>query len=254
VLINPTSTYDRVEELAKSFRLNKPFGFLVIDQFLNEDAIERIVREWPKHNDGWLDSNGLNQRKKLTQPIVSGTVAEQYFTEINSPRFLKFLETVSGIQSLLADPTQFGGGYHETFEGGYLNVHIDFNKHEQDKTLHRRLNLITYFNEGWKEEYGGALELWDIKNRRCLAKELPILNRCVVFETNEISFHGHPEPVKLRGGSRKSLAAYYYTKADQSLSEIEFHNTIYRNTTGIVGFFRSLETGVKHAYRRMFLK
>ena len=52
-------------------------------------------------------------------------------------------------------------------------------------------------------------------------KILPILNRCVIFNTTSKSIHGHPEPLNVPSHIRRqSIAVYYYTK----------------NTTGKVDF------------------
>jgi hypothetical protein len=48
--------------------------------------------------------------------------------------------------------------------------------------------------------------------RQCVAKVPPLLNHALIFETNEISYHGFPEPLRCpEGESRKSIALYYYT-------------------------------------------
>ena len=43
-------------------------------------------------------------------------------------------------------------------------------------------------------------------------KILPIFNRVVIFNTNDISFHGNPTKVKCPSSmSRKSIALYYFS-------------------------------------------
>jgi hypothetical protein len=37
--------------------------------------------------------------------------------------------------------------------GSFLDVHIDFNIHVE-QGIHRRCNLLIFFNKDWKEEYG----------------------------------------------------------------------------------------------------
>ena len=59
---------------------------------------------------------------------------------------------------LMPDPYMFGGGLHATATGGKLAVHADYNKHPFFK-LDRRLNLLIYLNEGWREENGMARAL-----------------------------------------------------------------------------------------------
>ena len=63
---------------------------------------------------------------------------------MNSYKFLNFLNNLSGMQeTLIPDPYLWGGGYHELKNGGYLNIHADFNVHPQLE-LNRRINLLIY--------------------------------------------------------------------------------------------------------------
>ena len=51
------------------------------------------------------------------------------------------------------------------------------------------------------------IELWDEDVKNCTQSFSPIFNRCVVFETNEISFHGVSAVKCPADRSRKSFAA-----------------------------------------------
>jgi 2-oxoglutarate-Fe(II)-dependent oxygenase superfamily protein len=67
-------------------------------------------------------------------------------------------------------------------------------------------------NPRWRDNWGGAIELWNRDVRECVAKVPPLLNDALIFETNDISYHGFPEPLRCpEGESRKSVALYYYT-------------------------------------------
>jgi len=89
-------------------------------------------------------------------------------------------------------------------------------------------------NPEWKEEYNGSLCLCDKEKNVCVKKILPILNRCVIFNTTNKSIHGHPEklntPENIR---RQSISVYYYTKNRNNEFDFEGdteHNTIwYKN-------------------------
>jgi hypothetical protein len=105
---------------------------------------------------------------------------------------------------------------------------------------HRRLNAILYLNKNWKEEYAGFLELWDMQRKVRIANIAPLFNRLVIFETNEISYHGHPVPLNTPDGmSRKSLAVYYYTMDRPAEQIAPEHNTVYTQTTGIKGYVKT---------------
>ncbi len=105
-----------------------------------------------------------------------------------------------------------GGGLHQSTLGGFLNIHTDFSMHHYHKNWHRRVNLILYLNPAWQAEWGGAIELWDTGMKRCVAKYPPFLNHALIFNTDDKSLHGFPDPLKCpEQESRKSIALYYYT-------------------------------------------
>lgn len=132
-------------------------------------------------------------------------------SEASSDKFIAWLESFTGEKGLIADPYLEGGGVHSILPGGFLKMHTDFNWHHR---LHawRRLNVLLYLNEDWREEWGGALELGTEK------KILPTMNTMVVFTTDDKSFHGHPEPLA-SPEPRDSIALYYYTKTDPGVPQ-----------------------------------
>jgi Rps23 Pro-64 3,4-dihydroxylase Tpa1-like proline 4-hydroxylase len=139
--------------------------------------------------------------------------------ELSSPEFIALLESLTGIDHLLADPDLDGGGLHETRPGGHLNVHTDFLSHTLRRTWSRQLNLLLFLNAEWPASYRGELELWDAAVRRCERRIAPVLNRCVIFRTSEQSFHGVPGGVACpEGRSRRSLALYYFRDEASPLS------------------------------------
>lgn len=136
--------------------------------------------------------------------------------EASTPRFLNWLEDLTGEKGLISDPYLNGGGIHSITRGGYLKIHADFNWHEKIK-LYRRLNLLLYLNSDWISDWGGDLELWDSKVSYCVRKIPPLQNNMVIFTTDEKSFHGHPHPLKSPEVVwRNSLALYYYSSKNPS--------------------------------------
>ncbi len=67
---------------------------------------------------------------------------------------------------MFRNPHFVGGGLHQIEKGGFLKVHVDFNKHKK-MHLDRRLNLLIYLNKDWQEEYGGHFELWNQEMTGC---------------------------------------------------------------------------------------
>ena len=114
-----------------------------------------------------------------------------------------------------------------------MEIHTDFNfyNHKKYGLLDRRINLLLYLNPNWKEEYNGHFMLADVEKKIICKKILPILNRCIIFNTCNKSLHGHPERLKIPDNiSRQSFALYYYTKNNGKGIDFEGHkkhNTIF---------------------------
>ena len=117
---------------------------------------------------------------------------------------LEFLEGLTTIQGADPRPLLRRRRLSRDDRGGKLGIHADFRVNEQ-LHLHRRLNVIIYLNEHWDDAYGGNLELWsrDMKEKR--HEVAPLFNRCVVFNTDATSYHGHPDPLDRRRRRRPPL-------------------------------------------------
>lgn len=207
-----------------------PFRHIVLDGFLPPAVLQMAVSNFPnerKTGDRVFDISYGGHHKRQILPYDCSDQARALFHFLNSQAVLQFLEGLTGIEGLIPDPYFEGGGFHEISAGGLLGVHADFRIHER-LHLQRRLNLLIYLNPDWDEQWGGRLELWDRSMTRCEAQISPILNRCVVFNTDAESFHGHPEPLKTPDGvKRRSIALYYYTGSRKVYQEVPNHSTMY---------------------------
>ncbi|MCS6934785.1 MAG: 2OG-Fe(II) oxygenase [Chitinophagales bacterium] len=257
-LIDIDSLYERLPHLRTSFQAQKPFRFIHIPRFFKDEAAEEILATYPDvHTGNWDATTYIHQVNKFTlNKFESGSLLQRVFDEMNGDTFRDWLEQLTGIEGLIPDHTLFGAGLHQSVRGAQLDVHVDYNIHPYTK-LHRRLNVLVYMNKNWKPEYKGDVEFWEItkQSRRLIARYPPGFNECIIFETNERSFHGHPEPLNTPAGiSRKSLAVYYYTQ-DRPAAEIaEEHNTIFVNTRGWRGELHRLLNASRALAERLYNK
>ncbi len=205
-----------------------------MDDFLPEDVLDGVLAEFPKpHQAEWLAFDSPNERKLATKDdSAMGKTTRHLLAELNSAAFIDFLERLTGIEGLVPDSHFVGGGLHQIVRGGHLKVHADFNRHPRTG-LERRLNVLLYLNHDWREEYGGALELWSRDMSTSEVRILPFFNRCVVFSTTSTTFHGHPEPLNCpEGDTRKSMALYYYSKDRPAEEGAAEHNTLFKARPG----------------------
>lgn len=248
-LIDIDSLQERATIISHDYLSKKPFQYTMLEGFFNAEAAELIHASYPTIKDGmWDGTTYVDQKNKFQKTTFDqNSVLERVFLELNSAEFLGWLEKITGIKNLIADKELFGGGLHQSIAGAFLNVHVDYNIHPKTK-LHRRLNVLVYMNKAWKDEYEGHLELWEVSENKkvLLAKYAPMFNRCVIFETNEVSFHGHPRPLRTPEGiSRKSIATYYYSETRPENETSEEHNTIYVNTEGMAGQIKRFTSALK---------
>jgi Rps23 Pro-64 3,4-dihydroxylase Tpa1-like proline 4-hydroxylase len=207
----------------------KPFPHILLSQFVVPDVVGSLVDEFPDSDDPiWNKYNHVNCQKLATNNKKKfPKTATLFIDEMSSPKFVSWLSKMVGIPNLVPDPTLEGAGLHQTSGEGYLKMHADFTYHHHDSRLRRRINLILYLNEGWKEDWGGELEFWDVDMKHCVAKYPPLVNQAVIFSTSETSWHGHPHPLNFPPGKgRKSISLYYYSREAEPAAKMRA--TIFR--------------------------
>lgn len=195
-----------------SFKSGYPFPHVVVDNLLDPDALRGLASKYPsvEEKKWWQYDNALERKFAFNDLSQLDPAFREYFDEANSPEVVAQLGRLCGLENLVPDHMLNGGGLHQIKPGGKLDVHEDYNIHRPMKA-YRKLNMITYVNEGWQESYGGCLELWDKAMTKCEKEVLPIFNRTVIFRTDLKSNHGHPAPLACpEGMTRKSLATYFY--------------------------------------------
>jgi len=222
--------FEYAEYLNAIYKSSVPFPFVVIDDFLHPHLAHMILGEMKKcqnydsviyHDDNHLtefESNKFflpspyNNCFDHSIEILKRELPLTWHTlnYLNSDKIIKFISQITKIDNLLSDDTFLGGGIHKVATNGFLNIHKDFKIHFK-KNYIRKLNLLVYLNEDWKDDYNGNLELWDKNLQNCVVQVRPLFNRAVLFYTPD-SYHGHPIPLNTPSDMcRHSLALYYYT-------------------------------------------
>lgn len=220
--------------LAPDYQNAKGFPHIAIKNFFSNDRLLNIVKELDDYD--WENSRNVRRNEycyvvENGQKIYMageegsrkygsnemgkfGPNTIQMVDFLTSSEFTKFLEKLTGIPNLISDPKLVGGGIHRIPAGGFLKLHTDFNtQFLNKKKIYRRINLLLYLNEDWKDEWGGHLELWNQNLDQCLEKISPELNNMAIFTITDLSYHGHPDPLACpKDKFRKSIALYYYTE------------------------------------------
>jgi Rps23 Pro-64 3,4-dihydroxylase Tpa1-like proline 4-hydroxylase len=227
------------KNLSCSYKNAYPFPYTVIDNFLPEYILKRVLEEikvhdvWFHNQMNWIEPYEVNKFYTPNQDTDIELLKKQIpYTSLvidylNTPEFLNHLKELTGHENLYCDNMLLGGGVHKIKRGGRLAIHTDYNRHPI--TQHKRkLNLLLYLNEGWEDEYNGELELWDKDMSREVVKVKPIFNRVVIFDVEDAP-HGHPIPLNTPDDvSRYSLALYYFIEEiPENPRSVVFYNDKY---------------------------
>jgi hypothetical protein len=220
--------------IRESFQQAKPFRHVMIDGFLEREAADALLRDFPRFDERKaINEHGDVGRKAVVEHVTAvSRFYAKFYDYINSKPFLAAMSELTGIPDLIADATLFGGGTHENLDGQGLDVHVDFNVDER-RMLHRRVNLLIYLNHEWDAAWGGAIELhsnpWYPEADE-VKSFLPLFNHGLIFETNEYSWHGFRRialPPERKDLSRKSFSIYLYTRDRPADEIVAPHTTFY---------------------------
>ena len=212
----------------------RPFRHVVIENFLENGAAEQLLQDFPAPE---KSTSFVEMGRRIGKNVVENVSEispfyKSFHDYIHSPAFLDAIGTITGIPDLISDNSMFGGGTHENVNLSELTPHVDFN-FDISGRLHRRLNLLLYLNKEWEEHWGGSIEIHSdprSPETNTVNSFLPLFNRCVIFETNEYSWHGFCQinlPEDKRHLSRKSFSLYLYTKERPAGEIAPLHTTVY---------------------------
>jgi Rps23 Pro-64 3,4-dihydroxylase Tpa1-like proline 4-hydroxylase len=223
---------NNIDKLQNIYTNNKPYPHIIIDDFLNKKFVEEIYNEFPENYDDWHIYNNPIEVKLAYNKIDNlGYNLQNIFKILSSDNSINLFSKLSNINDLENDPTLHGAGLHSHPRNGRLGLHLDYEKHPILINKQRKLNIILYLSKNWKEEWNGETQLWNSDVTKCIVKSQVKFNRAVIFNTNELSWHGVPEKINCPLGIyRKSLAFYYISplKSDKNSNKVGANNIGYR--------------------------
>jgi len=223
IYTNKFFNFDKFEEYVKvnknDYQNKKPFSYDAINELFSKEALDGILDSFPsvKDTEKWdaRDDKGIQVKLRTnwkTELDIPPKVLKVIQT-LQSGRFCRLLSEYTGIDGLMPDHWFGGGGLNQIMPGGQLAIHVDGTYNDEIK-MYRRVNIIVFLNKDWKDEYGGHLEFWDKDLSNCIDKIRPDYNIMAMFNTSDLTQHGHPYPLSCPEGiSRKSLILYYYTSS-----------------------------------------
>lgn len=179
-----------------------PYPLWIIDNFLQQDILEKILAEWPEETDSrWnrghdtingkpniLEQKMLAISKKEDVPPTTLKVMN-YF---HSDDFCKLLESITRIGGLIPDVSWRWSGLRTMLPNSYQLIHSDA-RLNPETGYRKELTCLLYLNNNYnKERDEGCLEIWtdDMQTRTHEIK--PVANRMTIFLNSDTAYHGVP--------------------------------------------------------------
>ena len=149
-----------------------PFDFFVVEGFVDHDATDAIIRDYPEVNDP--------KNFRLEQLEVAGSFRD-FVEQLQSPEFAEAI----------------GSKFHMDLMGKPVEITVRGRCEPTDGKIHtdsktKLVTVLFYFNEEWSEPGGQLRLLRSEKDIEDYAAEVPPLaGTMLAFRRSDRSFHGH---------------------------------------------------------------
>ena len=186
-----------------------PVAHFVVDDVLPEDVVRELAASFPDpatlmERRSWREHKRVGVEVDRYAPLVT-----EFLYAFQAPEVVQAVAGITGVGGLEVDPSLYASGISTMLPGDFLNPHLD-NSHDGDNALYRALNVLFYASPGWREEWGGNLEVWDEAVRT--PTRIPALfNRLVVMETHPASWHSVS---RVEGEAPRLCVSNYYFSAE----------------------------------------
>jgi len=214
-MINFDKLIKNKEKLRLEYLTAKPFPHLVLDNICDEVKLLNAYDSIPildnKSRDYMFASNKF---EKSNYGEISPLLKELQ-DDLRSDKMNSFLSFITG-RNVFVDPKNHGGGLHQGRKSSFLDMHLDYNYHPINHTWWREVNLLLYMNKDWRQEYGGHLELKDLRTgdeKRCDVA----FNTLIIQQCHDYTLHGYKPTNFPKDNFRTSIATYAFSKHSKQI-------------------------------------
>lgn len=220
------SNHKNIHQLNQEFCSAEPKPYVVIDNFLPIELAKSLEQECETiPSEYWSKFTRHGSYMEECINMLVAPVGDAFVGQMHSQPMMHWLTELTGIEKMIPDPYLVGAAYSRSYRDCSLKIHTDFNWNESIR-CYRKLSFIIYLNEDWQEEWGGHLEFKDQNNDKTIARIAPMFNRAVIWQHDELGFHGFPDPLQCpEHKSRNTFRLFFYA----SNSEIDEKNLPHRS-------------------------
>ena len=215
-----------------SKHIKDPYHIWIIDDFMNEEVIDKLNEEWlantsEKWHSGRSMVDGENNILEKKMLSISKIEDMPYFiasvcSYLHSDDFTRLISKITNVDDLISDVTMRWSGMRVMMVGSHQLIHSDARKHPENG-LRKEITCLLYLNDNYeKDRDEGCLEVWNDDMTECIHQIEPINNRLVMFQNSDTSYHGVPLVKK----DRKAIL--FSVMKDESCSSRNFAQFVKR--------------------------
>ena len=209
-MINFNKLNKNKDALRIQYLTAEPFPHLVIKNICDSKKIEQLYSEIPNLNSKSRDLMFAKNKFEKSNYGELGNLFLELQTDLRSEKMNDFLSFISS-KDVFVDPKNHGGGLHQGRGNSFLDMHLDYNYHPINKNWWREMNLLLYMNKDWKSEYGGHLDLVDLRTDKVEKCDVPF-NTLIIQKCDDYTLHGYKPTNFPEGVNRTSIATYAFSK------------------------------------------
>ena len=204
--------------LKESFINAKPFPFVIIDNFLEEDYYQEIYKNLDmfyreRDKQKGVQYNSIVEKNKWgSYGMQMPDVMINLFNDLKSENMFKFLNEVTGFQNLkvVSNSNESLAFFHVMKPGSYLGPHLDHTVDPNITENYHVLNIIIYVSKDWDANWGGGTTIFNRQKRLACDVEFKP-NRALIFMHAPNTIHGTQEISYLAKNERYSIYFDYYS-------------------------------------------
>ncbi|WP_298948318.1 2OG-Fe(II) oxygenase [uncultured Polaribacter sp.] len=214
-MINFKFLENNKEKLRLQYLTAKPFPHLVLKDICDKEKLIKAYESIPVLDNKSRDYMfAKNKFEKSNYGEISPLLKELQ-EDLSSKKMNEFLSYIT-VRNIFVDPKNHGGGLHQGRKSSFLDMHLDYNYHPINNNWWREVNLLLYMNKDWKQEYGGHLELKDLRTGEEKSCDVDF-NTLIIQQCHDYTLHGY-KPTKFpEGNFRTSIATYAFSNHIQQI-------------------------------------
>jgi len=218
------------EVLKKLFLTNNPFPHVVIDDFLEKDVFDNLLKEFNEFynsnkNEGRNYQTEAEKNKWSSQGLSLSPFLKNIGEYLASEENRKWLTEITGFKNISAVKnfnSKEIGFFSMMKKGSYLGPHIDHMFDMTGDQGYHVLNIILYVSEKWDPNWGGNTFLRNRKSKSYASVEFKP-NRALVFMHSPLSEHGTSLVSEFSEADRMTIYFDYYCSDKNPYRHTEYN-------------------------------